>query len=148
MTEKINYFASEAHILAIRRVCGIFEFAAPPAFEATDTPTLRAVYNGIGPDRWSTCFRRLVTFLLTWFEAAALIHDWEYTFMPKTYSAFTAANWRFARNVCREAFMYFRDIPGGWRMILRRTAEGLVLALLCQLFGWKGFLTAKPEDIL
>jgi len=143
-----EYFARTEHVLAVRRVCGLFEFIAPPAFWSADIPTLRAVYNGIGPDRWSGHFRRLVTFLLAWFEAAAIIHDWEYTFMPKTYRAFTAANWRFAKNVCREAIMYYRDIPGGWRMIARRVTEGLLLAMLCQFFGWSGFLTAKPEDIL
>ena len=65
----------------------------PAGFSTCPLATLRAVYNGIGPDRWSARLRRVVTELLEWFAPEALIHDWEYTFQPKTY-------WRLLSPIC------------------------------------------------
>ncbi|MDD4818109.1 MAG: hypothetical protein PHI85_09090 [Victivallaceae bacterium] len=116
----------------------------PAGFSTCPLATLRAVYNGIGPDRWSARLRRVVTELLEWFAPEALIHDWEYTFQPKTYWRFTVANLRFAWNACLAADRSSARFP--WK--LRRAGRGLLLAALCQLFGWSGYRDAKPPEVI
>ena len=90
---------------------------------------LQACYNGVGPDRWSSRFRRFTTWILTFLEASALIHDWEYEYQEKTYWAFTLANLRLAWNASLD----------------RHPVAGIVGAVLCQCFGWRGFKNAKRE---
>lgn len=103
---------------------------------------MRAVYNGIGPDAWSSRFRKLVTSLLEKFTAPAMVHDWEYTFCPKNYWFFTVANLRFAVNSFIDAFYEKR----GSRYIIKQTLLGIALVMLCQLFGYKGYKTAKEIE--
>ena len=137
MTE---YDYSESHVAAVAALAADLNLVAPAGFYAASPAVLRRCYNGIGPDRWSGRFRKKVTELLEWFEPEALIHDWEYTFMPKTYAAFTLANLRFAANAAAAA----GQLEPGAIPVLRRIGRGLLLALLCQLFGWQGFRDAEP----
>ncbi len=112
--------------------CGL---SAPAGFFRAGVNVLQACYNGIGPDRWSPKFRKLITWLLENFEADALIHDWEYAFQPRTYLHFTIANVRMAVN----AFYYAFRRNKGWKHVIKQTALGALLATLCQLFGWRGY---------
>lgn len=81
--------------------------------------------------------RNLITALLRLFQAAAFVHDWEFSLPEKTFGRFTMANLRLAQNVAREAiydcrpFMIFAGIP---------------IAALCELFGWNAFKTGKLRD--
>ena len=103
---------------------------------------LQSCYNGIGPERWSSRFRKLTTDLLRFFESDALIHDWEYTYQPKTYIHFTLANLRFSAN----AFINAYDAGDGkWSTIWQQTYKGLLLAALCQAFGWSGYKASIPS---
>ena len=134
------YFATPARIKSLRQQICDAGLHAPEAFFLADCEVLRACYNGIGPDRWSSRFRGFVTGLLRWFEPEALIHDWEYTYRPKTYRAFTVANLRLAWNGVRFAFFLH-----GWdREAFQQAKRAVVLALLCQLFGWSGYKQAAP----
>jgi len=135
-----SYFATEAHIRQLMWAVVEAKLSAPEDFDRTAPETLRVIYNGIGPDCWSDRFRRLTTRLLAMFEPEALIHDWEYTFQPKTYQAFTAANARFAINAVRYALRYKRSA--------KYMLCGALLALLCQLFGWRGFKSASYPEML
>jgi len=99
----------------------------PELFRFATIEVLQACYNGIGPDRWSSRFRRFTTWILTFLEASALIHDWEFTYQPKTYGYFTLANIRLAWNASKDHHPF----------------SGITAAVLCQLFGWKGFLNVN-----
>ncbi|MFA6700854.1 MAG: hypothetical protein WCS28_11890 [Thiomicrospira sp.] len=131
------YFASVEHIETLKEEIAQYKLKTPPGFDGTGMQTLRRCYNGIGPDAWSNRFRQFTTKILRAFEPEALIHDWEYTFMPKTYKAFTAANFRFLVN----GILYsYKAWPKS--AFLRQCGRCVVLALLCQLFGWRGYREA------
>lgn len=142
MTAQYQY--SEGHILTLIERIREDQLSTPDGFFMTPVAELTACYNGIGPDSWSPALRSLTTRLLDLYEAEALIHDWEYTYQPRTSSAFLAANIRFARNAIRAAFRC-RTIPPKLR--LKRAACGVLLASLCQMFGWKGYLQT-PQKII
>ncbi len=131
---KQAYDYSLDHVRLVRAAVERCGLSAPVGFAETPLKTLQKIYNGIGPDRWSSRFRSKVTALLEWFEPEALVHDWEYAYQPKTYRHFTLANVRFAVN----CFL------AGYRVVDRRhICRGLLLALLCQLFGWSGYKNAE-----
>lgn len=126
---------------------------ASATFWQTPGETLRRCYNGIGPEAWSSRFRGLVTTLLAPFEIAALPHDFDFGTAPRTYLAFTVANIRFGVNAILEAFHRHPlrlPLDKAGRRELRRLAAmilfGLLLAMLCQCFGWQGFKNTKVED--
>ncbi|MEA4863528.1 MAG: hypothetical protein VB042_09495 [Victivallaceae bacterium] len=134
---------SLAHVEILKIHVVELDLVMPPGFDECPAETLRRVYNGIGPDRFPRWLRKLVTWLLRPFEGAALIHDWEYIFQPKTYWAYSAANWRFARNALRTSCDAL--LPG---QMVKTAICGLFLALLCQLFGWRGYKVATlPEEV-
>ncbi len=120
-----------AYVREIREHCDRIGVRAPASFWRASMEELAAAFNGVGPDRWCPVFRSAVSWLLKPFFTAALPHDWEYSQPEKSYLAFTAANWRFAVNSWIEALDERR--PG---MIFM----GLALAVLCQVFGWGGYL--------
>ena len=121
MDTKYNF--SFEHIVFLRSHCYRSHLWVPDGFWMTTHEELQACYNGIGPDRWSSRFRRFTTWILTFLEAPALIHDWEYTYQPKTYGAFTMANLRLAYNAAKDNHPF----------------SGITAAVLCQLFGWRGY---------
>lgn len=114
----------------LRAFCSEFHAAAPDSFWAASDEELAKAYNGIGADHWPTWLRTVLTALLRPFQAAALVHDWEYSREVKDYRAFAAANWRLAVNIALEAVYDCR--PG---MI----PAGVLAAVLCQLFGWRAY---------
>ena len=116
-----------------------YNLSAPAKFFITPTEDLQRIYNGIGPDAWSSRFRKKVTELLAWFEPEALIHDWEYTYQPKTYLHFTISNIRFAVNGFYAAW---KNENRSRIDILKYTRRSLLLAVICQLFGYKGYKEA------
>lgn len=120
----------------LRNLAAARNLSAPAQFWETSPEVLEKVYNGIGPDRWSSRFRAAVTALLERYEEEALIHDWEYTYQPKTYLHFLLANLRFAVNTVIAA--YARSGAFSRRFWIDG-GLGIVLALLCQLFGWSGY---------
>lgn len=115
-----------SHIKTLKLHCFDAGLSMPHLFRFASAEQLQACYNGIGPDRWSSRFRRFTTWILTFLEAPALIHDWEFTYQPKTYGAFTLANLRLAYNAAKDKHPF----------------SGITAAVLCQLFGWRGFLNA------
>ena len=142
-----GYEYSAAHVRALRDCCRDISAWAPPAFWRAEIDRLRSCYNGIGPEAWSSRLRNLVTRLLEPFEVAALIHDFEFGTARRSYGAFTLANLRFLVNALLEAF--HRHPPRADRRELRRLlamcGAGVLLAGLCQLFGWTGFMQTKIE---
>jgi len=135
------YYADIEQISRLTREIQQWNLSIPAALNLSDAELLRRVYNGIGPDAWSAILREVCTKMLERFEPEALIHDWEYTFQPKDYLHFTAANMRFVWNAMICAVRSGKDTRG----ILMQTGIGCTLALLCQLFGWKEYQTASIE---
>ena len=136
------YFATLACISALLQKIYAAKLSAPADFFATDKKILRECYNGIGAEAWSSRFRKFVTWLLEPFEADALIHDWEFSFAPRTYKAFTAANWRFLCNGIRLA-VYTHKF--NFRAVISQSIKAVLLAFLCQLFGWRAY---KNKEII
>lgn len=127
----------------LRNLAAARNLSAPARFWETSPEVLEKVYNGIGPDRWSSRFRAAVTALLERYEEEALIHDWEYTYQPKTYLHFLLANLRFAGNAIIAAY----DRSGVFaRRFWLDCGFGIVLAILCQLFGWTGYRQTKEKE--
>jgi len=114
----------------LRAFCNEFHAIAPDSFWIASDSELAQSFNGIGAEHWPKWLRAMLTALLRAFQAAALVHDWEYSRNPKTYRAFTAANWHLAVNIAREALYDCR--PGV-------IPAGALAALLCQIFGWRAF---------
>ena len=125
---------SRSHIRDLRYTAVIYGLSAPEGFWCEPEDGLARLYNGIGPEAWSARFRRLTTWLLSFFEADALIHDFEYCLPEKSYLKFTLANVRFAWNACKLAFGKNR-----FREACRVSLLGVFLALLCQCFGYEGY---------
>ena len=137
----MGYDYTAEHIETLLDHCREVGILTAPGFWDAPVETLRGYYNGIGPDAWSSRLRRLTTFLLRPFELAALPHDYEYATAPRTYLAFTIANLRFAANAILEA--YHRH-PEAQRFAAMAGC-GLLLATVCQLFGWQGYKNTKVE---
>lgn len=118
----------------LRALCTEIHVCAPDSFWLASDNDLMRAYNGIGADHWPAWMRSAVTMLLRPFQAAAFVHDWEYSQTEKTYRSFTAANLRLAANVAREALYDCRPalIPAG-----------IASALLCQLFGFRAYLRGR-----
>lgn len=134
------------HIRELRDIAWSRMLSVPKNFAMVELSVLQACYNGIGPDRWCPRFRRLTTWLLGFFEADALIHDYEYSLTDKSYSLFTLANLRFAYNAALLAFDRL-----SFRPAIKVALLGLLLALLCQTFGYSGYKTGSiptmaPDD--
>ena len=132
------YAYSLEHVQELRDVA-LSRLSTPDSFRSEELPVLQTCYNGIGPDRWSSRFRGFVTWVLGFFEADALVHDYEYSLAVKSYWLFTVANLRFALNSVILAAVRF----GVTRKTLKVASLGLLLALLCQVFGYSGYKTGS-----
>ena len=118
----------------LRAFCHEFHAIAPDSFWGASDAELAQAFNGIGAEHWPKWMRSALTILLRPFQAAALIHDWEYNRNDKSYRAFTVANWHLAENIAREALYDCR--PGV-------IPAGVLAALLCQIFGWHAYLNGR-----
>ena len=135
-----EYFATVEHIEYLLHQSKAAKLQVPAGFDS-DLKILQQCYNGIGPDRWSSRFRKLTTKLLDVFEPEALIHDWEYTYSKKTFWSFTTANIRFLYNGIKYGVFCY----GFSKKSVRQIRLSICLAVLCQLFGWGGFKRTKAE---
>ena len=120
----------------LRAFCFEFRAVAPESFWSAADDELARAFNGIGAEHWPNWLRIMLTALWRPFQAAALIHDWEYSQKAKSYRAFTAANWHLAVNIIREAL--YDCHPGV-------IPAGALAALLCQIFGWYAYKQGKPR---
>ena len=88
---------------------------------------IRKLANGIGPDRWPGWVRDTTTDILYLFEAAALVHDVDYSTMPdRTLDGWHTANYTFWYNclICIK-----KQIP--WYRIISRKLARDTARLLC-----------------
>ena len=136
-----TYHYSAEHVRALRERARRYRLWMPEGFEDADDDVVRRCYNGIGPDRWASQARGLVTWLLGFFEADAMLHDFEYSLPAKTYARFTLANSRFCVNAVLLALQAYP-----LKLALKVAVLGVMLGVLCQVFGYSGYKTGTiPE---
>ena len=115
------------YIKYLRQMAIALKFSFPPSFKGYSSRRLVKLYNGIGAEWMPKALRDLVTYICDRLEAAALLHDFEYTRKKKSYWRFTVANVRLAYNAARS----------------RRPFLGIAAAILCQLFGWGAYKAGR-----
>ncbi len=120
---------SDLHVLQLVVRLQACRASLPTGFRHCPVEVLAEMYNGIGPSRWPAWARRAITWAMRRLEAPALVHDFEWSTVPRTYWNFTASNLRIVCN--------------GFKT--RAALEGLVAGLLCQAFGWLDF---KAEELV
>lgn len=72
-----------------------------PSCWTKDEGALQKVYNGCGPDWLPAPVRKWLTSHFSFFEAAFLIHDWEFAQKDKSLDSFHGANSRLHANCWR-----------------------------------------------
>lgn len=115
------------HIIYLCEYAKKNNFSFPKCFEGRTYSWLQRHYNGIGAEWMSPKLRNIVTKLLRHMEAEALIHDIEYLLESKSYWRFTVANFR----------LFYNGVKA------RHFFSGLMLAIICQLFGWSAWVEGK-----
>jgi hypothetical protein len=115
------------YIQYLRKQAVALKFSLPANFKRYNSKRLLRCYNGIGAEWMPAWLRDFVTDIFFILQAAALIHDFEYTHGKKSYWNFTVANVRFAYNAARS----------------HRLVIGIAGALLCQVFGWYAYTHSK-----
>ena len=136
------YHYSLDHVRALRERARRYRLWMPEGFADAPDELIRRCYNGIGPDRWASCARGLVTWLLGFFEADAMLHDFEYSQPDKSYGHFTLANVRFCVNA---VLLALQAHP--LKLAVKVAALGVLLGVLCQVFGYSGYKTGTiPEE--
>lgn len=115
------------YIKYLRQKAVALKFSFPPNFKRYNSKRLLRCYNGIGAAWMPKWFRDFVTYIFYRLEAAALLHDFEYTRKKKSYWRFTVANVRLAYNSARS----------------RRLLLGIAAMVVCQLFGWSAYKAGK-----
>ena len=117
------------YIRYLRQTAIALKFSFPPEFRRYGLRRLLRCFNGIGAEWMPAKVRGFLTSLFFRLQAAALIHDFEFTYGRKSYCRFTSANVRFAYNSCRS----------------RHPFSGAAGAILCQLFGWQAFRNGRER---
>jgi len=130
-------YGSEEDVEFLYKFCVAINASAPPEFWTTPMSVLKRAYNGVGPEDWPTWARKALSVLLRPFSAAALVHDFEYSWEYKSKGMFRDANLRLCINIAKTA-VYNR------RYIL--IVYGVAAALLCQIFGYKAYCEGRLKD--
>lgn len=109
-----------------------YDLEIPDSMRLASLEQVASAYNGIGPDWLPSHLRSWLTGRFGYFEAAALVHDWEYQYaQDRSHKAFTACNERLRRN-CKA--LLAKGCPWYKRPMYRRRPD--LLADACQICGW------------
>lgn len=130
-------YGTEENVEYLYHFCVEIKASAPPEFWTTPISVLKRAYNGVGPEHWPKWARKALSVLLRPFSAAALIHDFEFSWQYKSKGMFRDANIRLAINIAKTA-VYNRK----WLLI----PYGIAAAVLCQMFGYKAYQEGKLRD--
>jgi len=127
-----------AYVRELRIRCDKIGVKSTPDFWTASPLRFTETFNEIGAERWCSRFEKLVKYLVKPFFVAALQHDWETSRPYKSWGMFTDMNLRFIHNALQEAIE---------QKTMKLVFMGILLALLCQLFGYKTYLqTFIPEE--
>jgi len=98
-------------------------------------------YNGAGPDWMPEDMRYILTWLLSLFEPAFLIHDMEYSASNRTEKGFNAANdrmWSNIRKIINKEYPSYN--PLCWIERMRWYWRGWGAYRACVRFGWSAWV--------
>ena len=115
----------------IKRLLGVIKSAGleyPQDFSRATNADLQRICNGIGADWMTDASRRKLTSMMSYAEAAAMIHDYEYHFSNASEKWRAKVDERFLMNALREIRYKFK-----WWQPKRWFAERAVLIGYCVL---------------
>lgn len=118
------------HILTLKQAAVWMKLSLPEGFAECSLLRLFGCYNGVGAQWMPHRMRRLLTEWFSFLAAASLIHDYEFTCLPKSYWNFTKANLRLAYNAAKSG----------------KLLTGSAAAVICQLFGWSAYKPGKVSQ--
>ncbi|MFA6102372.1 MAG: hypothetical protein WCV67_10920 [Victivallaceae bacterium] len=130
-------------ILKIRRLLSQideYELDTPAGFHELTIQYIADNYNGAGPDWMPDNMRHVITWLLSCFEPAFLIHDMEFSASNRTAKGFIAANsrmWRNIRKIINYEYPLFN--PLCWISRAKWYVRGCVTYEACKRFGWSAW---------
>jgi hypothetical protein len=127
-------------MMDLRKEIVDLDLDAEPEFREASINSLLEIYNGCGPDWLPEGIRDLLTSHYAFFEPAFVIHDWDYTKLPKTEKDFHRANERLFTNCVR----IIRAKVPAWRFIQRwkRMAQANNIFEACEEWGLDGYMEA------
>lgn len=100
---------------------------------------LAKIYNGCGPDWLSEEMREKLTDYYTFFQAAFLVHDYDFARADKTREGFNAANKRLYDNCVKLIAARY----SWWTEPIskaRRYLQARVIYRACAYFGWSAWI--------
>ncbi len=130
--------AKVEHIKKLKTLIEKYKLDAPESFWESSDEQLAEIYNGAGPDQLGKYGRAKLTKFLEMFEAAFLIHDFEFENSDDSKAGLALANERMWKNMCKLVFGLCN-----WRNYTQwgKIAAYLALALgAYQACTWLGYL--------
>lgn len=123
----MEFFSTCDEIKMLKAIAIAKGFSLPAGFIKRSYARLQKVYNGIGAEWMPKFLRKFITWLLTGLEAAALVHDFEWSKQKKSLWHFLVSNLRLWYNAAK----------------LRHFFSGGTAALICTIFGWSAYKSGK-----
>ncbi len=117
-----------------------YKLLTPAWFKELDVAEIQKIYNGAGADWMSNNCRQILTWMLSIFEPAYLIHDLEFSRSDKSIHGFNRANARMWSNI-RKIINYEYNIinPLNWLPRTKWYLKGRTSWLACKKFGWSAW---------
>jgi hypothetical protein len=112
----------------------------PVGFKELTIAYIAENYNGAGPDWMPDDMRHIITWLLSLFEPAFLIHDMEFSASNRTEKGFNAANvrmWRNIRKIINCEYPLYN--PLCWVNRVKWFLRGAAAYCACRRFGWSAW---------
>ncbi|MCP3967667.1 MAG: hypothetical protein GY750_12305 [Lentisphaerae bacterium] len=118
-----------------------YDLEAPDNFFLCTDKELAAMYNGAGPDWLGDWGRERLTSRLDLFEAAFLVHDFEYTCSDHTEEGFDDANKRMWQNMRKIIFgIYSWHRISDWDNIAYWLVKAFTAYRACARLGWSAWM--------
>jgi hypothetical protein len=125
----------------LKDLCKKYDLEATKEFWATENSELEKIYNGAGPDWLPAWGRAVLTEFLEIFQAAFVVHDYDYAVADKTEEGFKIVNermWRNMKKILDLEYPFARFWLWGFRSRWWLRARAAYRA--CQKLGWSAWL--------
>jgi hypothetical protein len=117
-----------------------YKLSTPAWFKELDVATIQKNYNGAGPDWMNHNCRHIITWMLSIFEPAYLIHDLEFTKSDQSIHGFNHANDRMWTNIRKIINYEFSLVnPLNWLPRCKWYLKGKASYLACKRHGWSAW---------
>ncbi|MCP3966813.1 MAG: hypothetical protein GY750_16135 [Lentisphaerae bacterium] len=129
------------HIRKLKNIIHEYDLEAPEGFYLLSVKELSSIYNGAGPDWIGDWGREKLTSRLDLFEAAFLVHDFEYACSDHTEEGFEEANKRMWQNMRKIIFgIYSWHKISDWDNIAYWLVKAFAAYRACARLGWSAWL--------